>query len=126
MGTVTLKPGREKAVLRYLHPWIYSGAVQRTDEVSAEELTEVHDSSGVTLGWGYYSPSSLIAVRMISHGVKPPGSDWLEQRLKRAHQMRQQLSIDSGLRAVLRPIPAATARTRGLVSSPTGRRVRES
>lgn len=95
MGIVTLKPGREKTLHRYRHPWVYSGAVQKTDQVSAEDLNEVRDASGATLGWGFYSPDSMIALRMVSYGEQQPVAGWLEQRLTRAFQSRRELHLDT-------------------------------
>src|SRR4051812_1726944 len=64
MATVTLKPGREKSLLRH-HPWIFSGAIAENDgSPGSGETVRVQDAQRQPLGWGAYSPQSQIAVRM--------------------------------------------------------------
>ena len=66
MDSITLKTGREYTTLRR-HPWIFSGAVDSVEGApQAGAPVAVRDSSGRTLGFGFYSPDSRIAVRMLS------------------------------------------------------------
>lgn len=60
-----LKPKRDYSVRRR-HPWIFSGAVAEEPSAPPGSLVEVVSSSGESLGYGWYSPSSQIRVRMIS------------------------------------------------------------
>ncbi|MFH1706485.1 MAG: class I SAM-dependent methyltransferase [Planctomycetota bacterium] len=66
MGTVILKPDREKALHRR-HPWLYSGAIAKvTGEPAPGATVEVRSAEGKILGRGAWSPKSKIAVRMWS------------------------------------------------------------
>lgn len=66
MTSVTLKKGRDHSV-RLRHPWIFSGAVERVDgDCAPGETVSVRDCRGEALGFGSISPSSQIAVRMLS------------------------------------------------------------
>jgi 23S rRNA (cytosine1962-C5)-methyltransferase len=93
---IVLKPGRESPARKRHHPWIYSQAVsQVTGETSAPDLLPVVASDRTLVGWGYYSPSSLIAVRMVSFTAERPSADWAEQRTASAYRLRQALHLDT-------------------------------
>ena len=64
MNSVTLKPKRDYSVRRR-HPWVFSGAIAEGD-AGAGDTVEVLSSEGELLGYGAYSPSSQIRVRMMS------------------------------------------------------------
>ena len=70
---VSLKKGRERSLLRR-HPWVFSGALQEPDAaIDAGATVEVVSAGGETLGWGSWSPTSQIRVRMLAFGcVKAP------------------------------------------------------
>ena len=66
MPVITLKAGREKSLIR-LHPWIFSGAIDRIEgDPAAGAVVDVYTGDGVLIGRGGYSPASQIAVRMWS------------------------------------------------------------
>jgi 23S rRNA (cytosine1962-C5)-methyltransferase len=66
MQKLTLKKGREKAILRH-HPWIFSGAIQSlSGESGLGETIAVEDSNGQFLAWAAYSPKSQIRARIWS------------------------------------------------------------
>lgn len=66
MPTVTLKPGKERSLLRH-HPWIFSGALAKgLAGVNPGETVELVTSRGEFLAWGAASPHSQIAVRIWS------------------------------------------------------------
>jgi len=70
MERVVLKRGRERSVLRR-HPWIFSGALQsEPNGLAAGETVAVATEDGTELGYGSYSPSSQIRVRMLSFDAK--------------------------------------------------------
>lgn len=91
---VILKPGREGPARRRRHPWIYRQAVASFPE-GAGDLARVEASDGTVVGWGFPSPDSLIAVRLVSFDARPPDPDWLEQRLRAAIALRANLRVDS-------------------------------
>ena len=66
MNKVVLKPKRDYS-LRRRHPWIFSGAVA-SEAGESGDLVEVVSAAGETLGFGWYSPTSQIRVRMVSFG----------------------------------------------------------
>lgn len=66
MSRVFLKKNREDVLARH-HPWIFSGAIERTDaEIAAGETVTVCDVTGKALAVGAYSPASQIRVRLWS------------------------------------------------------------
>lgn len=93
---IVLKPGRDGPVRHRRHPWIYSQAIEQAEEDSAPgALVPVHASDGSRVGWGHYSPGSLIAVRMVSFGAEQPAADWLERRIRAAWELRVGLGLGS-------------------------------
>lgn len=93
---IVLKPGRDGPVRKRHHPWIYSQAIENvTEGPTGFELLPVGAADGTALGWGFYSPGSLIAVRMVSYGAEKPPADWLEQRLRASKSLRDSLRFDS-------------------------------
>jgi 23S rRNA (cytosine1962-C5)-methyltransferase len=93
---VVLKQGRESPARKRHHPWIYSQAVSEvTGEPSGDDLLRVVSWDNRPVGWGFYSPASLIAVRMVSFGAEKPAPDWAEQRMQAAYLLRKALELDS-------------------------------
>ncbi len=90
MGRVFLRRGRERSLERR-HPWVFSGAVERADEgIEPGEIVEVADSGGRSLGYGCWSPSSQIRVRMLSFGDEGrPGDGFVAARIVAAIDRRR-------------------------------------
>jgi len=66
MGSVVLKPGKEKPV-RNRHPWIFSGAVARIQGEPADgDTVDVLDHQGKFLARGYLNRRSQIVVRCLT------------------------------------------------------------
>lgn len=64
MATIVLNAKREKSMLRR-HPWIFSGAIAKTDGTPASgETVDIRAIDGRYLGKGAYSPHSKIRVRV--------------------------------------------------------------
>lgn len=93
MGSVILKPGRQKSVLNH-HPWIFSGAISRVNgDPKAGETVAVISSEGEWLASGAFSPMSQIRVRVWSFDPKEEISpNFFRTRLLRSIQARQHLS----------------------------------
>ncbi|HEX9973760.1 MAG TPA: class I SAM-dependent methyltransferase [bacterium] len=92
MQKVILKYDREKSALRR-HPWIFSGAINRIEEVSQlGETVDVYSSKGDLLGRGSYSPHSQIRVRFWTFD---PGEqidpEFFHKRIQLALKMREKL-----------------------------------
>lgn len=62
-GRVWLKKSKDKPVLAR-HPWIFSGAIERVDDVADGDTTDVFAAGGGWLARGYYNSRSQIAVRL--------------------------------------------------------------
>ncbi|HYW83864.1 MAG TPA: class I SAM-dependent rRNA methyltransferase [Spirochaetia bacterium] len=93
---VVLKVGRDGPARKRHHPWIYSQAVAEVTEGPAgSDLLPVSAADGTVIGWGFYSPGSLIAVRMVSFSPAKPSEDWIERRMRAAKSLRDALHVDS-------------------------------
>jgi 23S rRNA (cytosine1962-C5)-methyltransferase len=95
-AAVLIHGGRDAALKHSRHPWIYSqGILEVRGEPEAGELLPVVCLDGSTLGWGFYSPHSLIAVRLVTYGGTRPRKNWVEERIQAACALRKALAIDS-------------------------------
>lgn len=70
-GTVWLKRGREKSVLRH-HPWLFSGAIQRVENAGPGEIVTVRAADNTFLARGYYNSRSQIRVRLLTWNRDQP------------------------------------------------------
>ena len=94
---VRLHRGRESLIGRLDHPWVYSqGIDSASEEAHRGELVPLLPAEGRrAIGWGFYSPRSLIGFRFVSRGEEPPAERWLEERLREALRLRRQLHLPS-------------------------------
>lgn len=92
MNKVHLKKDRDKSVKRN-HPWIFSGAVERTDpDIKNGETVNVISSSGQIIGKGAYSSASQIRVRMWTFNSDAEiGSDFYRERISAAFNFRKHI-----------------------------------
>ncbi len=91
--TLILKPGREKSI-RHLHPWIFSGAVDRLEGNPAPGSTVlINDASGNMLARAAYSPVSQIRARVWTFTDEPVNPDLFKTRLQHAFQLRKQMGL---------------------------------
>lgn len=90
---VYLKRDRDKSVKRK-HPWIFSGAIDRTDSnISNGETVNVVTSSGQIAGKGAYSPHSQIRVRMWTFNPQEEiNALFFREKISAAIELRQQLN----------------------------------
>ncbi|HVM71173.1 MAG TPA: class I SAM-dependent rRNA methyltransferase [Anaerolineales bacterium] len=95
MPALTLKPGREKSLLRR-HPWIFSGAVARVEgDPQPGATVDVLASGGQLLGRAAYSPSSQIRARLWSFDPSEPVDvELLRRRIHASLLARQALHLD--------------------------------
>ncbi|UCF92815.1 MAG: class I SAM-dependent methyltransferase [Desulfobacterales bacterium] len=64
MSSIILKNGREKSLARR-HPWIFSGAVTKVEDLAGPgETVEIRSGDGTWLARGAYSPHSQIIARV--------------------------------------------------------------
>ncbi|PMS37689.1 class I SAM-dependent rRNA methyltransferase [Trinickia symbiotica] len=99
MNTVTLKPSKEKSLLRR-HPWVYANAIERVDGKPAPGATVVvRASDGRFLARAAFSPHSQIRLRVWSFDEgEPVDHAFFKRRVQRAVAHRR--SFVSGTRAV--------------------------
>jgi 23S rRNA (cytosine1962-C5)-methyltransferase len=97
MASIILKPGREQSVLRR-HPWIFSGAVQRTEGAPADgETIDIYDSNKNWHARGSYSSKSQISVRLLTYDESEAiDAEFWFRRLRRAVEMRKTLALAEG------------------------------
>jgi 23S rRNA (cytosine1962-C5)-methyltransferase len=115
MPSLTLKPGREKSLLRR-HPWIFSGAVARVDGDPASGATvDMLATGGQFLARAAYSPSSQIRARIWTFDpAEEMDADFFHRRIHTAITARAALYIPSGTDA-LRLIHAESDGLPGLI-----------
>ncbi len=82
----------KKGANRWLqgHPWIFRSDIVRTDSL-VPGVVEVFQEKGKRLGEGLYSPKSLIALRMMTHGEEKITGPLIQKRLQHALAERQKL-----------------------------------
>jgi len=99
MTTVYLKPHKEESLLRF-HPWVFSGAI-RSIQLDADyphtqpqegEVVQVLDCNGKILGVGHYQIGS-IAVRILAFGVGELPTDFWQERIRAAYEVRRSLGL---------------------------------
>ena len=97
MNTVTLKPSKEKSLLRR-HPWVYANAIDRVDgkpAAGATVIVRAHD--GRFLARAAYSPHSQIRARVWSFDENEPVDHALfKRRVQRALAHRRAMVRDTG------------------------------
>jgi 23S rRNA (cytosine1962-C5)-methyltransferase len=97
MNTVTLKPSKEKSLLRR-HPWVYANAIERVDgkpAPGATVLVRCHD--GRFLARAAYSPHSQIRARVWSFDeAEPIDHAFFKRRVQRAVAHRRAMVRDTG------------------------------
>lgn len=84
-----LKKGKETPI-REFHPWVYSGAVERT-QAEAGDVVQVLDYRGRFIAQGHWSPHSPIAIRVLTWNREKVDRAFFERRLKRALELRKPL-----------------------------------
>ncbi len=91
MNRITLKPGREKSLLRR-HPWIFSGALGRkTGEPQFGETVEIYSSDGNFLALAAWSPRSQISARVWSFGERAINRAFFLEKVQQAVTARELL-----------------------------------
>jgi 23S rRNA (cytosine1962-C5)-methyltransferase len=93
---IILKPGKEGPVLRF-HPWIFSGAIEKTIGKPAEgDVVECFSSAGVYLATGHCLPGSL-AVKLFTFKRQEINTAFWVSKIKEAWQVRKSLGLTDNL-----------------------------
>jgi 23S rRNA (cytosine1962-C5)-methyltransferase len=92
MAAIYLKAGREKSVWQ-LHPWVFSGAIERTEgNPGLGETVQIISSKGEVLALAAYSPTSKIRARIWTWNVEEKIDEaFFHNRLQQAIALRRQL-----------------------------------
>ena len=101
MAQIYLKKDRELPVLRG-HPWIFSGAVERSRGAEAAGLADVFDFQGNWLATGLYNPKSQIRVRVLTWEKEAVDGAFFLSRLRQAYlsRARELSAVTSAYRVV--------------------------
>src|SRR5688572_11436442 len=90
---ITLKPGREKSLLRR-HPWIFASAMQSADkEPESGQTVDLLSSKGQFLARASYSPHSQIRARAWTFTDEPIDKEFFRKRIRSAIELRSQLNL---------------------------------
>jgi len=97
MNTITLKPAKDKSLVRR-HPWIYANAIARIDGNPAPGATvTVRAADGRFLARASYSPHSQIRARVWTFDESEPVDHaFFKRRVQRAVAHRQTMVKDTG------------------------------
>jgi len=93
---IVVKKEKVKAVQRYKHPWIFKNSIREIfGDHSNGDIVKVTAEDSTPIGFGFYSPNSLIAVRMIDFGTDKLKTNWIGQKIEKSVLLRSRLHIDS-------------------------------
>jgi len=98
---IILKKGKERSLLRK-HPWIFSGAIEKSEsDIAVGETVEVFSSSGVFLARASFSPHSQIRARIWTFDPEEKiDSDFFDKQITRALRYRESLPNLEGERSL--------------------------
>ncbi len=89
---IILRQGKESAIRRF-HPWLFSGAIKRTEgSVSEGDIVELFSSSNEYLATGHFQGGS-IAVKLFSFQQSEINSYFWRNKLENAYELRTQLGL---------------------------------
>ncbi len=92
MIKITLRPGKEQSIMR-LHPWIFSGAIQKMSDTPKEgDIVQVYSANNDFLAIGHYQMSS-IAVRILSFENITIDQSFWNERIDSAYNYRKLLGL---------------------------------
>jgi len=90
---ITLKPAREKSLIRR-HPWIFASAIQAVDkEPGSGSTVDLLSSKGDFLARASYSPHSQIRARAWTFTDEAVDSEFFRKRIRSAIQLRRELKL---------------------------------
>lgn len=84
---LTLKQNRHKPVTNR-HPWIFSGAIAKVDQVNGGDVVDVINAGGQFIARGIYNSRSQIACRIFTWKDEPINADFFRRRIQEAVQRR--------------------------------------
>ena len=93
---LTIKPGREKSLLRR-HPWVFASAIQPVDDppIASGSTIDLIAPNGSFLACASYSPTSQIRARVWTfNNDEVVDKDFFRKRIKSAIETRQKLKAE--------------------------------
>lgn len=91
---LSLKPGREKSLLR-LHPWVFASAFQTPDvPIASGSTVSLVDANGQILARASYSPHSQIRARVWTFNDEEVDKEFFRRRIKAALNSRRRLQLE--------------------------------
>ncbi len=74
------------------HPWVFSNEVREiTGNPAAGDVVELLSAGGVSLGFGFHQPHSLICFRLLSHTREEIDAAFFVRRIRSAQELRVKL-----------------------------------
>ena len=104
MYTVTLKPNKEKQLIKH-HPWVFSGAIDKIEpKFTSGALAKVLANDNSFIAYGYYDEKSHIILHLLSWDEKViPDDSFLVNAIKAAILRRKDhfnKSLDNAFRLI--------------------------
>ena len=93
---LTIKPGREKSLLRR-HPWVFASAIQPVDDppIASGSTIDLIAPNGSFLARASYSPTSQIRARVWTfNNDEVVDKDFFRKSIKSAIETRQKLKAE--------------------------------
>jgi 23S rRNA (cytosine1962-C5)-methyltransferase len=115
MEILTLKPNREKSLLRR-HPWIFSGAIKSvTGDPEPGDVVQVVTSNGEYIGKCSYNADSSISGRMWTFSEEDVDKEFIYTKMRIAIILRKNLDLINSLNNSCRLIHAESDGLPGLI-----------
>ena len=90
-----LKPDKVASVA-FHHPWVFSGALGKHEQLEHGSLVHVADPKGKILGTGTYSNRGSIAVRLFEFNQTDLSVDWFVRRFRESQERRSIMGFGQG------------------------------
>ena len=92
---LTIKPGREKSLLRR-HPWVFASAIEPVDEntIASGSTVDLITPNGSFLARASYSPTSQIRARVWTFTDEPVDREFFRKRIHASIKTRQRLKVE--------------------------------
>ena len=94
MNIVTVnKRGADR--VRGGHLWIYRSDVIKADDAAGGTIVTVRDQNRNFIGQAFYSDSSQIALRFLTHSEEAIDRGWWQRRIREAASRRNRVEVDT-------------------------------
>ena len=91
---IILKPKKERS-LQNFHPWLFSGAIEKTEEgIEEGDIVEIYSNDRKYFATGHYHEGSIM-VRVFSFQETDCQYEFWNDKLEKAFALRQQLGLTS-------------------------------